>query len=57
MERLAEAAEAMNHHPDIMICYDRVTLTLTTHDAGTVTTKDIRLAEVAEYLAAQVLED
>lgn len=31
---VAEAAEAAQHHPDILIRWNKVTLTLTTHDAG-----------------------
>lgn len=37
-------AEAADHHPDIVICYRRVTLTLSTHDAGGLTDKDFDLA-------------
>ena len=43
--RVALRAEAMNHHPDILINYSRVTLTLSTHDAGGLTERDFRLAE------------
>lgn len=42
--RVAEAAEAADHHPDILIEYSRVTLTLSTHDAGGLTTRDFDLA-------------
>ncbi|HYV76025.1 MAG TPA: 4a-hydroxytetrahydrobiopterin dehydratase [Candidatus Binatia bacterium] len=44
VNRIAAAAEAANHHPDILINYNRVTLTLTSHDAGGVTQRDIRMA-------------
>jgi 4a-hydroxytetrahydrobiopterin dehydratase len=37
-------AEAMDHHPDILVRYSRVTLTLSTHDAGGITEKDLTLA-------------
>lgn len=37
-------AEASNHHPDIDIRYNRVTLALITHDSGGITYKDIDLA-------------
>ncbi|MGH9097972.1 MAG: 4a-hydroxytetrahydrobiopterin dehydratase [Acidimicrobiales bacterium] len=37
-------AEAANHHPDIDIRYNRVTLALITHDSGGITYKDIDLA-------------
>jgi 4a-hydroxytetrahydrobiopterin dehydratase len=43
--RVALRAEAMNHHPDILINYSRITLTLSTHDAGGLTERDFRLAE------------
>lgn len=38
-------AEAADHHPDILINYNRVKLSLMTHDSGGVTEKDIMLAE------------
>jgi 4a-hydroxytetrahydrobiopterin dehydratase len=44
VNRVARLAEAANHHPDITINYDRVRLTLTTHDEGGLTMKDFRLA-------------
>jgi 4a-hydroxytetrahydrobiopterin dehydratase len=37
-------AEAMDHHPDILIKYRQVTFTLSTHDAGGLTTHDFDLA-------------
>jgi 4a-hydroxytetrahydrobiopterin dehydratase len=42
--RIADLAEEHQHHPDIMIRYNKVTLTLTTHDAGGLTEKDFALA-------------
>jgi len=44
VNRVADLAEAMNHHPDVLINYNRVTLTLTSHDAGGLTGRDFRLA-------------
>lgn len=44
VNRIAALAEAADHHPDILIRYNRVTLTLLTHDAGGVTMRDIDLA-------------
>lgn len=41
---IADAAEQANHHPDILINYNRVTLTLVSHDSGGVTQRDIRMA-------------
>lgn len=45
MLRIAKYAESMNHHPDILIKYEKVGLTLTTHDEGCLTMKDFRLAQ------------
>ena len=45
VNRVGELAEAMTHHPDIDIRYSRVTLALTTHDAGGLTANDFDLAE------------
>ncbi len=44
VNRVAEIAEEEEHHPDIRIVYNRVTLTLSTHDAGGLTQKDFKLA-------------
>jgi 4a-hydroxytetrahydrobiopterin dehydratase len=44
VNQIAEAAEAANHHPDILINYNKVTLTLVSHDSGGVTQRDIRMA-------------
>ena len=45
VNRVADAAEAADHHPDIDIRYSKVTLTLTSHDAGGLTARDFALAE------------
>ena len=44
VNRIAEAAEAVNHHPDILVNYNKVTLTLVSHDSGGVTQRDIKMA-------------
>jgi 4a-hydroxytetrahydrobiopterin dehydratase len=44
VNRVAELAEAADHHPDIVVNYSRVTLSLTSHDAGGLTERDFRLA-------------
>jgi 4a-hydroxytetrahydrobiopterin dehydratase len=44
VNRVADAAEAMDHHPDIGIKYNRVEMTLSTHSEGGVTEKDFALA-------------
>ncbi len=43
--RVAMAAEAMDHHPELTIVYNTVNITLSSHDAGGVTDRDLRLAE------------
>lgn len=42
--RVAMIAEEANHHPDIEINYNKLKLTLTTHDSGGVTNRDLKLA-------------
>lgn len=49
--RLAFEAEQRDHHPEIFNVYDRVTITLTTHDAGGVTEKDFDLATAIDAVA------
>ncbi len=51
VERIAEAAEAANHHPDITLTYPRVGVKLWSHDVGGVTRRDIDLAVVISGLA------
>ena len=46
--RVAALAEAQDHHPDILVQYRRVTLTLSTHDSGGLTELDFRLARAIE---------
>ncbi len=50
--KVADIAEAMNHHPDIDIRYTKVHFVLSTHDAGGITAKDLELAKGIEDLAA-----
>ena len=45
VNRVADLAEAADHHPDIDIRYSKVTLALSTHDAGGLTARDFALAE------------
>lgn len=45
VERLVEPADRLGHHPDLAIAYNRVILSLTTHDAGGLTALDFALAE------------
>ena len=44
VNKIADAAEAANHHPDILVSYNKVTLTLVSHDSGGVTQRDVRMA-------------
>ncbi|MEP1231530.1 MAG: 4a-hydroxytetrahydrobiopterin dehydratase [Litorimonas sp.] len=52
MTRIAIIAEKMDHHPEWFNVYNRVDVTLTTHDAGGVTHKDVALAEAMQKAAA-----
>ena len=45
VNRVAALAEAADHHPDIDVRYSKVTLALSTHDAGGLTARDFALAE------------
>ncbi len=51
VNRVAEIAEAVDHHPDILIRYRRVLLTLSTHSAGGLTEKDFDLASRIEKMS------
>lgn len=51
VNRLAEAAEAADHHPDLVISWNRVTITLSTHSKGGITENDFALAKQADRLA------
>ena len=49
--RISYEAEAIDHHPEIFNCYNRVNLSLNTHDAGgKVTAKDYSLALAVDRL-------
>ncbi|MEE2907511.1 MAG: 4a-hydroxytetrahydrobiopterin dehydratase [Planctomycetota bacterium] len=50
VNKVADVAESSAHHPDIMIRYNKVTLTLTTHDAGGLTEKDFDMAATIDTL-------
>ena len=52
---VAAIAEAAQHHPDIDVRWNRVTLAFTTHDAGGLTEKDFALARQCDALAGRVL--
>ena len=50
MTRVALLAERMNHHPEWLNVYNRVSITLSTHDAGGLTELDTRLAAAIDAL-------
>lgn len=58
VNRIGVLADAANHHPDVDLRYPSVTVTLTTHDAGGLTVKDVALAreisDVAQDLGVGV---
>ena len=51
VNRLVEPAEEMNHHPDLEISWNTVTVTLSTHSQGGITANDLELAERIQALA------
>jgi 4a-hydroxytetrahydrobiopterin dehydratase len=51
VQRIAKAADAMDHHPDIDIRYTKIRVALSTHDAGGITGMDSRLASQIDGLA------
>lgn len=48
--RVAGAAEAANHHPDLLVTYRAVTVSLTSHDSGGVTERDVKMARRVDAL-------
>lgn len=50
MSRVALIAETQNHHPEWQNVYNRVSIQLTTHDAGGLTLKDLNLAQAIDQL-------
>ena len=49
-QKVGEEAERQHHHPGILIKYNKVTLTLTTHEANGLTYDDFKLAKIIEQL-------
>jgi 4a-hydroxytetrahydrobiopterin dehydratase len=45
VNKVADAAEQANHHPDIDIRYNKVTTALISHDSGGVTQRDVKMAK------------
>jgi 4a-hydroxytetrahydrobiopterin dehydratase len=54
MAAVATVAEKMDHHPDWQNVYNRVTVDLSTHDAGGITVLDFELAAVMEKIASKL---
>jgi 4a-hydroxytetrahydrobiopterin dehydratase len=54
VDRVAEVAETLGHHPDIDIRWVRTRLALVTHDAGRITDRDVALAQAINEVAAQL---
>lgn len=52
INRLAEHAEALDHHPELFNVYNKVVIELTTHDAGGLTPFDVELAKRCGLAAA-----
>jgi 4a-hydroxytetrahydrobiopterin dehydratase len=52
--RVAKRAEKSQHHPDIDIRYNKVTLKLTTHDEGGITDKDFAMARQCDEVYAKL---
>jgi 4a-hydroxytetrahydrobiopterin dehydratase len=53
LSRVALAAEKMDHHPEMFNVYNRVEIVLSTHDAGGLSERDIRLAQAIDELAPE----
>lgn len=51
--RVAMEAEAANHHPDLVLAWGRVEVTLTSHDVGRVTDRDVAMARAIDGIADQ----
>ena len=52
VNKIAEAAEQANHHPDITINYSRVSISLSTHSESGITLKDFQLAGAIDKMYA-----
>lgn len=54
INQIGAAAEAANHHPDIQFTYSDVIVTLTSHDVGGITSRDVALASAISSQAAEL---
>jgi len=57
MTEMALLAEKMDHHPEWFNVYSRVDVTLTSHDAGGITARDVRLARAMNRAAGRLQAD
>jgi 4a-hydroxytetrahydrobiopterin dehydratase len=55
MATAAILIEKMNHHPEWLNVYNRVSVDLTTHDSGGITDKDVELAKLLDSIAAKLV--
>jgi 4a-hydroxytetrahydrobiopterin dehydratase len=55
VNELVEPAETAGHHPDLEISYNKVTVSMTSHDAGGLTSKDFDMAMTISELAEKLL--
>lgn len=53
VNQVAEVAEQLNHHPDISISWNRVDLSVSTHDSGGLTALDFELARAVDSLSGE----
>lgn len=53
VNRIASVADSHNHHPDIDVRYSTVTVSVSTHDAGGITQKDLALAEQIDFATSR----
>jgi len=53
LTRIAMHAEKVDHHPEFTLVWNRVDFHLTSHDAGGVTERDLKLAKAINAIAAQ----
>ncbi len=53
LPEIAQAADALNHHPDVDVRYGQVTVRTTSHDVGHLTSRDLELARSISEIAAR----
>ncbi|NLE96932.1 MAG: 4a-hydroxytetrahydrobiopterin dehydratase [Propionibacterium sp.] len=54
VDLVGDSAEAANHHPDILLTYPEVSITLSSHDVGGITSRDVDLARTINEHAASL---